>query len=68
MQARFEDFLDRNANSEEARAVVAAEQREIELYEAYKAYVSYGVYVARKLECGSSARRRRRSTDGASRS
>jgi SAM-dependent methyltransferase len=49
MQARFEDFLTRNGNSEEARAVVAAEQREIELYETYKAYVGYGVYVARRL-------------------
>ncbi len=49
MQARFEDFLNRNGNSEEARAIVAAEQREIDLYETYKAYISYGVYVARKL-------------------
>jgi len=48
MQARFEDFLDRNRNSEEARAIVAAEQREIELYETYRAYISYGVYVAKK--------------------
>jgi ubiquinone/menaquinone biosynthesis C-methylase UbiE len=49
MQARFDEFLARNGNSEEARAIVAAEQREIELYESYKAYFSYGVYVARKL-------------------
>jgi ubiquinone/menaquinone biosynthesis C-methylase UbiE len=49
MQARFEDFLSRNGNSEEARAIVAAEQHEIDLYERYKAHVSYGVYVARKL-------------------
>jgi ubiquinone/menaquinone biosynthesis C-methylase UbiE len=49
MQARFEDFLNRNGNSEEARAIVAAEQHEIDLYERYKAHVSYGVYVARKL-------------------
>lgn len=49
MQARFEAFLNRNGNSEEARAIVAAEQREIDLYERYKAHVSYGVYVARKL-------------------
>jgi ubiquinone/menaquinone biosynthesis C-methylase UbiE len=48
MQARFDDFLDRNGNSEEARAIVAAEQREIELYETYKAHFSYGVYVAKK--------------------
>lgn len=48
MQDRFEAFLDRNGNSEDARAIVAAEQREIELYEKYKAYVSYGVYIASK--------------------
>jgi len=50
MQARFEDFLHRNGNSEDARAIVAAEQREIELYEMFKAHVSYGMYVARKSE------------------
>ena len=50
MQAGFEDFLNRNGNSEEAREIVAAEQREIDLYEKYKAYISYGVYVARKTE------------------
>jgi hypothetical protein len=50
MQARFEDFLNRNGNSEEARAVVAAEQQEIDLYETYKAHVSYGVYVAKKTQ------------------
>ncbi len=50
MQARFEDFLNRNENSEEARAIVNAEQREIDLYETYKAHISYGVYVARKLK------------------
>jgi len=49
MQAGFEDFLNRNGNSDEARAIVAAEQREIDLYETYKAHVSYGVYLARKL-------------------
>ena len=48
LQARFEDFLTRNGDSEEARAIVAAEQHEIELYERYSAYVGYGVYVARR--------------------
>ena len=42
-------FLDRNGDSEEAQEIVAAEQREIELYERNKAYYSYGVYIARKL-------------------
>ena len=50
MEARFEDFLNRNGNSEEAREIVAAEQKEIYLYETYKAHISYGVYVARKTE------------------
>ncbi len=50
MQTSFEDFLSRNGNSEEARAIVAAEQREIDLYETYKDYISYGVYVAKKIE------------------
>ena len=49
MQNSFKDFLNRNGNSEEARAIVEAENREIELYEKYKAHYSYGVYVARKL-------------------
>jgi SAM-dependent methyltransferase len=50
MQDGFKDFLNRNGNSEEARAIVAAENREIELYEKYKAHYSYGVYMARKLD------------------
>lgn len=50
MQARFADFLKQHGNSEAARATVAAEQREIDLYERYKDHVSYGVYIARRLE------------------
>jgi hypothetical protein len=49
MQNRFADFLNRNGHSEQARAVVEAENQEIELYEKYKAHYSYGVYIARKL-------------------
>ncbi len=49
MQSSFEDFLSRNGHSEEARAIVEAERREIALYEKYKAYYGYGVYIARKL-------------------
>ncbi len=49
MQARFEEFLRTNGNSEDAREIVASEQREIELYETYKAHFSYGMYIARKL-------------------
>jgi ubiquinone/menaquinone biosynthesis C-methylase UbiE len=50
MQARFEEFLTRHENSDEARAIVAAEQREIDLYETYKSYIGYGVYIARKWQ------------------
>jgi SAM-dependent methyltransferase len=50
MMARFPAFLDRHGNSEAARAIVEAEQREIALYEQYKAFYSYGVYIARKLD------------------
>lgn len=49
MQNSFGDFLNRNGYSEEAHAVVEAENREIELYEKYKTYYSYGVYIAKKL-------------------
>lgn len=48
LQARFEDFLDRNAHSAEAAAVVAAEREEITLYERHADFVSYGYYLARK--------------------
>ena len=50
LQNRFADFLARNGNSDEARAIVDAETHEIGLYEKYQAYYSYGVYVARKLD------------------
>lgn len=50
MQNRFEDFLKRNGNSDEARAIVEAENREVELYEEYKAHYSYGMYIARRLD------------------
>ena len=50
MQNRFKDFLERNGNSDAARAIVEAEKKEIALYESYKTYYSYGVYIARKVE------------------
>lgn len=43
-------FLERHGHSDEARAIVEAEQHEIELYEKYKAFVSYGVYIAKKSD------------------
>jgi len=49
LQARFDGFLKRHGNSEEARAIVAAEEREIELYERHSDQLSYGMYIARKL-------------------
>ena len=49
MRYNFQAFLNRNKNSEEAQAIVKAECHEIELYEKYKTYFSYGVYVAKKL-------------------
>ena len=49
MQRGFPEFLSRNDNSSEANAIVAAEEKEIDLYERFKDYYSYGVYVAKKL-------------------
>ena len=49
MQQRFSDYLDRHENSEAARAIVAAEEAEISLYERHKSFVSYGYYIARKV-------------------
>lgn len=49
MQQRFPAFLHRHRASAAARAVVAAEEHEISLYERHAAFVSYGYYVARKV-------------------
>lgn len=49
MQQRFAAYLDRHENSEAARAIVAAEEHEISLYERYSDFVSYGFYIARKM-------------------
>ena len=48
MEARFETFLKRNNNSELARKVVEDNKAEIDLYQKYKDYYSYGFYIARK--------------------
>lgn len=48
MQRRFPDFLARHEHSEAARAIVAAEEDEISLYERHKAFVGYGYYLARR--------------------
>ena len=48
MQRRFDAFLERHGASVEAMAIVEAEQHEISLYEKYRDYYSYGVYVAKR--------------------
>ena len=48
LQGGFDEFLNRHGHSEDARALVQAEEREIELYRNYRAFFSYGFYVARK--------------------
>lgn len=49
MQQRFAGYLDRHEGSTGARAIVAAEEREISLYERHKDFVSYGYYIAQKV-------------------
>jgi SAM-dependent methyltransferase len=49
LQQRFPGFLERHGHSDAARAIVDAEEREISLYERYKAFVSYGYYIGRKV-------------------
>ena len=48
LRQRFPAFLARHGSSEAARAVVAAEEVEIALYERYRAFFGYGYYVARR--------------------
>lgn len=48
MQSRFDAFLERHGQSDQAKTIVEAEQHEIALYEKYRTYYSYGVYVAKK--------------------
>lgn len=47
-QERFEAFLERHNHSAAARELVEAEQKEIEMFERYKAYYSYAFYIAEK--------------------
>lgn len=48
MQQRFPAFLERHSASDAAKAVVAEERLEIDLYERYREFVGYGYYVARR--------------------
>jgi len=50
MEARFDKFLKRHDNSELARKVVYDNQVEIDLYQKFKDFYSYGFYIARKNE------------------
>jgi ubiquinone/menaquinone biosynthesis C-methylase UbiE len=50
MQSRFDAFLEMHDHSDQAQAIVEAEQQEIALYEKYRDYYSYGVHVARKFK------------------
>lgn len=48
MQQRFSGFLAAHGHSDAAKAIVAAEEVEIDLYERNRMFVSYGYYVAQK--------------------
>jgi ubiquinone/menaquinone biosynthesis C-methylase UbiE len=50
MQKRFPVFLDAHKSSDSAKALVSAEEHEIDLYERHRQYVSYGYYIARKTD------------------
>jgi len=49
LQNSFTAFIKRNDHSNEAQEIVRNEEAEIALYEKYKPYYSYGVYIAKKL-------------------
>jgi len=49
IQNRFDAFLERHDWSDPAQAIVEAEKHEIVLYEKYRDYYSYGVYIAKKI-------------------
>lgn len=49
IQNGFDAFLERNGQSAQAKEVVEYEKAEIALYEKYRDYYSYGVYVAKKV-------------------
>lgn len=48
MEARFAPFLESH-DCDQARAIVEAERFEIDLYERYRKYYSYGFYVASRI-------------------
>lgn len=50
LENAFEPFLDRHKRSDAAQRIVEAERQEIALYEENAAFVSYGFFVAQKIE------------------
>jgi len=50
MQQRFAGFLHQHEHSEAAHAVVAQEESEIALYEKYRAFFGYRLYIASKID------------------
>ena len=50
LENRFDSFLQRHGQSQQARATVEAEKKEIALYNRYHQYYGYGFYIARKAE------------------
>lgn len=49
IEDRFDDFLEKHHHSELVKNLIAAEKEEISNYKKYKAYFSYGFYIAKKL-------------------
>lgn len=49
LESRFESFLSRHSNSIAAQDLIKKERAEIELFEKFHDYYSYGFYIAKKL-------------------
>ena len=49
LQNGFDEFLIRNDQSDQSKVIVEKEKQEIALYEKYRDYYSYGVYIAKKI-------------------
>ena len=47
LEARFPEFIRSARDKAAAQAIVAAEEREIELYKSFREYFGYGMYLAR---------------------
>jgi ubiquinone/menaquinone biosynthesis C-methylase UbiE len=49
LQDQFPDFIARHEDDARAASLIAAEEQEIALYEQYKPYYGYGMYIARRV-------------------